>query len=83
MMDKIQEAMKIFEIIHGTDLGPNQKKMIEKMKKEQIDLNHLMPPEVIKMKEIWAKLVIENKIISNKTEINKILKKANQELKQL
>jgi formylmethanofuran dehydrogenase subunit E len=83
LIGKIQEAMRIFEMIHGQALGPYQTRMLDKMKKENMDLTHIMPPEVMKMKEIWAKLIVEERLEKNKTQINTILKKANDELRKL
>ncbi len=80
MMDKMEESMKIFEMIHGQSLGLYQKKMMEKIKKEKMDLTQILPPEVMNMKEIWAKLIVEDKLKNHKKEISKILKEANTKL---
>lgn len=82
MIEKLQEVTKIFTMIHGQKLGPYQKKMMEKMKTDSMNLGD-MPLEILRIKEISAKLMIEGKMKTHRKEINKILKKANDELKKL
>ncbi|MFC2136511.1 PadR family transcriptional regulator [Bacteroidota bacterium] len=83
LMKKLQEAMNMYTSVFGEKLGKSQEKMMEMMKRGEINLEDAVPSEIQEIKELWADLLIKGKMKTQNKEISTILKRTIKELKKI
>ncbi|MBC8495804.1 PadR family transcriptional regulator [archaeon] len=82
ILEKIGEAINTYRSLHEDKTGKLQTKLLNLMKKGEINLES-MPPEMVELKETILKLVINGKLKTHRKTITSILKKTNTELKKI
>ncbi|MFH1771026.1 MAG: PadR family transcriptional regulator [archaeon] len=85
MLESLEEGMKVFETMcdekHLEAINV-QRRALQMMKEGKINMEE-GPHEMLELKSILIKMMVEGKIKSHEQEISKILKRTNSELKKL